>query len=101
MELYANTIFVSVAYKGGFNMRRRRKPPRKTYTNSDGYQVYKDSNVPVHIRVAEGMLGGPIYPGRVVHHKDGNKRNNNPNNLWVMSRSNHSKLHSRKRKQGQ
>ncbi len=62
--------------------------------------VYKDSGVPVHRRVAEKKIGGPICEGRVGHHKDGNKQNNNPDNLQVMSRSSHAKLKARKRKKG-
>ncbi len=62
--------------------------------------MYKDSGVPVHKRVAEKKVGGPIYEGRIVHHKDGNKQNNNPDNLQVMSRSAHAKLHAKKRRKG-
>ena len=79
-------------------MSKRRSNKRKTYTNKEGYQVYKDSGVPVHIKVAEKKVGGPIYEGRVVHHRDGNKRNNNPANIQVMERSDHSSLHAKKRK---
>lgn len=32
--------------------------------------------------------------GRVIHHKDGNKRNNNPRNLQILNRSEHSALHN-------
>jgi hypothetical protein len=32
-----------------------------------------------------------------VHHRDGNVRNNNPTNLQVMMRSEHSKLHAKLR----
>lgn len=31
--------------------------------------------------------------GRVIHHKDGNKRNNNPRNLQILNRSEHSAFH--------
>lgn len=33
--------------------------------------------------VAERMLGRKLKPGEVVHHIDGNKRNNAPENLMV------------------
>jgi len=47
-----------------------------------------------HRRVAELMLGRPLKPGEVVHHKDGNKRNNRPSNLEVFpSQAEHAKWH--------
>lgn len=38
-----------------------------------------------HRVVAEQMLGRPLKPGEVVHHLDGNKRNNAPENLMVFA----------------
>lgn len=38
-----------------------------------------------HRIVAEQILGRPLKPGEVVHHIDGNKRNNNPENLMVFA----------------
>jgi hypothetical protein len=47
-----------------------------------------------HILVAERMLRGPLPPGAVVHHIDGDRANNHPSNLVVFpSRSHHSRLH--------
>ena len=41
------------------------------------------------------VVAGATNLGRnmVVHHIDGNKRNNDPSNLQIMSRSDHCKLH--------
>lgn len=48
-----------------------------------------------HRIVAEQMLGRPLKPGEVVHHIDGNKRNNNPNNLMVFaSQKEHTEWHA-------
>ncbi len=70
------------------------------YIDSKGYPRWKDSNILVHRTVAAKKVGGKIYPNNVVHHIDGNKRNFRKENLWVMSRSDHAKLHFLERKIG-
>lgn len=46
-----------------------------------------------HRVIAEEMLGRPIKRGEIVHHIDGDKHNNDPSNLQVMTQSEHMKLH--------
>lgn len=47
-----------------------------------------------HRIVAEQLLGRELKPGEVVHHVDGDKRNNAPNNIMVFeSQSEHMKWH--------
>lgn len=46
-----------------------------------------------HRVVMEKMLGRKLSPDEVVHHVDGNKHNNVTQNLQVMSRSEHLKVH--------
>ena len=54
-----------------------------------------DGSVYVHMIVAEEKLGRYLLPEEVVHHKDLNKLNNNPNNLMVFaSNSDHSRFHA-------
>ena len=57
----------------------------KTYKDENGYLRFKDSDIPVHRWVAEKKLGRELRPGEVVHHKDRDKLNNDPDNLWVFS----------------
>lgn len=42
-----------------------------------------------HRVVAEQMLGRKLKRGEIVHHKDGNKHNNDPSNLEVLTQSQH------------
>lgn len=49
-----------------------------------------------HRVVAETVLGRPLRPGEVVHHIDGDKRNNSPDNLYVFeNQSQHAKWHQK------
>lgn len=37
---------------------------------------------------------GPIPKGYAIHHIDGDKTNNNPGNLMILTKSNHHRLHT-------
>jgi len=50
-----------------------------------------------HRMVAEDKLGRPLAKGEVVHHKDECPTNNHPDNLEVMTKSQHHSHHSRRR----
>jgi hypothetical protein len=49
-----------------------------------------------HVAIAEKALGKPLPPGAIVHHADGNKLNNAPENLVVCpSAAYHRLIHRR------
>lgn len=63
--------------------------PMHPEANSRGY-VYE------HRLVAEEKIGRRLKKGEIVHHKNGLRWDNNPENLEIMTASEHSKLSSRR-----
>ena len=54
----------------------------------------------LHRRVAQEMLGRPLYLGEVVHHRDGDSLNNHAENLLVLpSQRHHAHLEFRLRRE--
>lgn len=83
-------------------------PKHKSYVNNDGYkQIYKPKSsearesgfaqgyAPEHRVKASKMLKRPLTSDEIVHHKDGNKLNNRKNNLQVMTRNEHYRIHKK------
>jgi len=68
-----NNIF----YDGGY----------KCKIGPDGNRVY------IHREIMEQKLGRKLRPDEIVHHKDENKLNNDPDNLKVTNLSKHMKHH--------
>ena len=57
----------------------------------------KQSGRHLHRRLAEAILGRPLVKGEVVHHVDGNSKNNDPANLLVTTPAAHAAIHARSR----
>lgn len=67
--------------------------------NPNHLRAKKDGYVAEHMLVIEKKIGRPLKEGEVIHHIDGNKTNNNPDNLLLFPNSkSHLKFHSLKRK---
>jgi hypothetical protein len=47
----------------------------------------------VHVVLMEKRIGRRLLPDECVHHIDGDKQNNNEDNLALLTRSGHSRLH--------
>jgi len=66
----------------------------KTYTDSNGYNRFKNNGKLVHRSVAEMKLGRSLKRSEVVHHKNRNKQDNSFGNLEVFSsQGKHWKVH--------
>lgn len=61
-----------------------------------GKGYIKKNGIHEHRLVAEKKLGRHLEPGEIVHHIDGNKRNNEPDNLIVITQSEHIREHLRR-----
>ena len=62
----------------------------------DGYVVvwFADGEQLEHRAVMSMHLGRALLSTEVVHHRDGNKQNNDPANLQLMTQSEHARLHA-------
>lgn len=69
----------------------KRRQTLKDKRPTQGYTKFHGRHE--HRVVAEQKIGRKLKRGEIVHHIDGNKSNNHPDNLEVMTHSQHMKLH--------
>lgn len=61
-----------------------------------GYIILRRNGVDIyeHRAIMEEILDRPLHKWEIVHHVDGDKSNNDPSNLQVMTQSEHVRLHT-------
>lgn len=80
--------------KGNYICPNCRKDMLRTGFKQNQYVKHSKTSKNEHRIIAEKILGKKLDYNMVVHHVDENPRNNSIENLWVMSRHLHGKLHS-------
>ncbi|MED1419034.1 HNH endonuclease signature motif containing protein [Bacillus smithii] len=74
----------------------RKKLRESRLGTGEGKSYEKTYGRHTHRIVAEQKLGRKLLPGEVVHHIDGNIRNNNPENLMIFpSQKEHAEWHAK------
>ena len=94
--------------KGRGNARKKRGPENPNWrggvtTDGRGYVLIRDPSHPnargngyvaAHRKAGADKLGRPLLSTEEAHHIDGNKKNNSPDNIMVIERGPHQRLHA-------
>lgn len=73
--------------------------PITGYNRPDGYRcttINKDKRLD-HIRIWENYHNKKLPKNMVIHHKDGNRQNNQINNLMLLTQAEHMNIHRQER----
>jgi hypothetical protein len=81
------------------NGKNQKRKPEYWWKTKKGYihgRIWLPDGTKIHVKqhrfIAEGILGRPLLPTEDVHHRDGVKSNNSPENLEVIDHAKHSSL---------
>lgn len=81
MSFWGDLFSIDGAKRMASNYRRR----AKTYIDKNGYKRFSNSDILVSRSVVEKKLGRKLDDEEVVHHRNRNKLDNRPKNLWACS----------------
>ena len=87
------------AFNEGF-ISKRKKGDRFMVYLPNHPRTSKNGHVHRHIAVYEAIHGVEVKPPYLVHHIDGNTLNDNPENLLLMTNSEHKREHMHRRGKG-
>jgi len=96
--LHKRTGDKNPAWNGGMKFHNGKKmiyTPGHPHPNLHGIYVYESR------LVMEKHIGRYLKSEEIVHHKDQNPLNNEPENLQIVTRAEHNKIHGRQRKEVQ
>lgn len=102
-------FWLSIHVKNNVNIKghsKGHKAPHLTAFNlvcgsfEDNGTRYKEiSGKREHRLIIEKIIGRKLRSDEIVHHIDGNKLNNSPNNLMIVTKSEHAKIHAEMKRQ--
>lgn len=69
------------------------KASQSRYNKCDSGRYHQKNGQYEHRAIMEEHLGRKLTKNEIVHHKDGDKHNNSIDNLQIMSRQEHSRMH--------
>lgn len=73
---------------------RRKKKFRQKQFRIKNHSILGDCRIEEHRLVAVNKYKRKIEKFEVVHHEDRNRKNNDPSNIFIMTKIDHDKLHN-------